>query len=995
MNRMRLAAALLLLGALIACQLPDLAFWKRSAETEPNPQALALGVLQEQTYVPLEVSFEDGFPVSLVGSIPVGGQDPVTQALTFLDSSPDLYYMNDPDFSLHFLRLNEGAQTDVVFYQAYRGIPVYAAEMVVSLDGSRVFSAAGKLLHGITMDIDPDLPWQRAESIARQELGMPEAIPVIGRPSLQVLDPHLLDPVRPSDPRLVWHVSFGSAMGDIAFVDAHTGELVFTHGLTHHFDYDLSDAHGHSAYHDCYAFTPQDKDIGDENGIFDDDYLNDQQALDAWRHGYDAYWFYFQRFNRMGYNNKDYELEIHIHTNIDDIGAYYEVCHCIDLKEGPIDYYTVAHEFTHGVIDFTSDFKYNNQPGALSDCFAYTMGSLAEYEKDGYSGEFRRIASHTIDHMDKYVPGSDDHGQVHANAWIPARAAYLIAHGGEHYGYNITGLGTGKMGDLFYATMISLPSHASFREMANAAVARGVSWVGNGSWTQEDVCQVRNAFVSVGILDYGDADCDGLPDIYETDADGDFIPDDVDNCPNASNPFQEDNDGDGQGDWCDPDDDNDGVPDFRDNCQWVANPNQANADSADGDRFGDACGDADYDNVLDAYDNCIFDPNPNQLDTDGDGMGNVCDPDDDNDQLSDVYDGCDLIPDPPHTDEDGDEVGDACDNCVTEYNPGQIDTDGDSQGDSCDPDDDNDGIPDGEDNCALVPNPGQIDLDFDGIGLQCDEDEQPLLLQEEFQGAFQGQPGSYFTITIPICGNNSSLLFLQGEAVLSSLPDEVAVWLTNQYGEMVAKPKQQTGTREITFDHAGGQDYLLTFSISPYLEEPLDVAFDLYSSCRPATGTSPEPESEEAGQAPATAEATVELEKEVPAPTITAVAPTHAAPTPTNSPEPLEDGWITGRVWKDQNANGIKDGNEDWYSGVTVQLGVGACGATGAGTMVTDSGGNFHFDGLVPGSYCVTVEIEQSCGTYSIPKTPTQKTITVSPGAGSDAGNFGFAPYIC
>ena len=28
-------------------------------------------------------------------------------------------------------------------------------------------------------------------------------------------------------------------------------------------------------------------------------------------------------------------------------------------------------------------------------------------------------------------------------------------------------------------------------------------------------------------------------------------------------------------------------------------------------------------------------------------------------------------------------------------------------------------------------------------------------------------------------------------------------------------------------------------------------------------------------------------------------------------------------------------------------------------------------------------------------KTPTQKTITVPPGAGADAGLFGFAPYIC
>lgn len=50
------------------------------------------------------------------------------------------------------------------------------------------------------------------------------------------------------------------------------------------------------------------------------------------------------------------------------------------------------------------------------------------------------------------------------------------------------------------------------------------------------------------------------------DSDLDGIPDETDNCPEASNPTQNDKDGDGAGNACDADDDNDGVVDSNDLC---------------------------------------------------------------------------------------------------------------------------------------------------------------------------------------------------------------------------------------------------------------------------------------------------------------------------------------------------------------------------------------------------------------------------------------------
>jgi hypothetical protein len=93
----------------------------------------------------------------------------------------------------------------------------------------------------------------------------------------------------------------------------------------------------------------------------------------------------------------------------------------------------------------------------------------------------------------------------------------------------------------------------------------------------------------------------------DTDAGGGCI---VDNCPEVFNPSQGDFDGDGFGDLCDSDADGDLVVNEQDNC-WLT-PNSDQTDS-DADSLGDVC------------DNCPDDSNPYQYDEDGDGIGDACD----------------------------------------------------------------------------------------------------------------------------------------------------------------------------------------------------------------------------------------------------------------------------------------------------------------------------------------------------------------------------------
>ncbi len=90
-----------------------------------------------------------------------------------------------------------------------------------------------------------------------------------------------------------------------------------------------------------------------------------------------------------------------------------------------------------------------------------------------------------------------------------------------------------------------------------------------------------------------------------------------------------------------PDTDRDGVLDFQDNCQRLYNPSQPDTDHDSGappyeavpisyrdpTTGGDSCDvDDDGDAVQDAGDNCPKVANKDQADTDGDGLGDLCDP---------------------------------------------------------------------------------------------------------------------------------------------------------------------------------------------------------------------------------------------------------------------------------------------------------------------------------------------------------------------------------
>ncbi|MCG8407535.1 MAG: thrombospondin type 3 repeat-containing protein [Phycisphaerales bacterium] len=78
---------------------------------------------------------------------------------------------------------------------------------------------------------------------------------------------------------------------------------------------------------------------------------------------------------------------------------------------------------------------------------------------------------------------------------------------------------------------------------------------------------------------------------------------------------------------------------------------------------GDPTGDCDGDGVQNSQDNCPDDSNPSQADFDGDGLGDVCDPDIDGDGVGNTADVCDDTPSGVTVDVDGASKGDINGDC--------------------------------------------------------------------------------------------------------------------------------------------------------------------------------------------------------------------------------------------------------------------------------------------------------------------------------------------
>jgi Zn-dependent metalloprotease len=284
----------------------------------------------------------------------------------------------------------------------------------------------------------------------------------------------------------------------------------------------------------------------DSDNVWTDGPAVDAHVFQGW-----VYDYYYKRFNRHGMDDRDLEVDAIVHPlarseanrQPPDVVATFinNAIYCCDglvlFGDGDARLFTflaggfdvVAHEWTHGVTDFTSELIYRDESGALNEAFSDIMAASMEFyyqpvgsgrdqadwliAEDVYvasPGYLRSLINPNAngkghpDHysLRRYIGTSTDDGGVHFNATIGTHAFYLAVAGGTNRvsGITVPGIGLGnieRMERIFYRAFTLLMGPGSrFSDARRATSQAAADLYGSGS---NERAQVELAWTAVGV----------------------------------------------------------------------------------------------------------------------------------------------------------------------------------------------------------------------------------------------------------------------------------------------------------------------------------------------------------------------------------------------------------------------------------------------------------------------------------------------------------------
>lgn len=249
------------------------------------------------------------------------------------------------------------------------------------------------------------------------------------------------------------------------------------------------------------------------------------EAFDGSGQTYD---FYLDVFGRNSLDDQGMTLKSSVHYGQDVPNAFWDGEQMLygDGDGTIFDRFTrsievIGHELTHGVVQYTANLVYADEPGALNESFSdvasvqieqWVRGQTVDQADWWIGGEIllpqvgaKGIRTFTADkafennaylgtdpqpkHMrDKYT-GPRDYGGVHINSGIPNHAFYLVATG-------LGGKSWERAGQIWYRALLRLSEKSSFQDAADATLAVAAELYGDDG---DEHKAVVSAWEQVGI----------------------------------------------------------------------------------------------------------------------------------------------------------------------------------------------------------------------------------------------------------------------------------------------------------------------------------------------------------------------------------------------------------------------------------------------------------------------------------------------------------------
>ena len=462
--------------------------------------------------------------------------------------------------------------------QFHRGVRVYGADVSQQEAGGQVVSIFGRLYDDI--DVDPTPRIERDAARAIVERGAGTLLGPRRQPELVVL------PLDDGRFVLAWRLR-AAAGSDVReyFIDANTGAVALefsvkkTQSAVGRATGVLGDSKKISVTPNAGRFladdslrppaittydlrgdynraldiingfvTPTINDIAsDTDNVWTDGATGDAHIYSGWTYDY-----YFKRFGRRGLDNADLAIRSIVHpVRRQDFDAVFDIVpdfflnaayygqglmvygvglppglllsgnQTVDFFSGALD--VVAHELTHGVTEYSANFVYRNESGALDEGFSDIMGTSIErfFQPEGSGlmhadyligedivrpGGIRSMSDPGAfgdpDHYSQRFTGSDDNGGVHINSGIVNQAFFLAVEGGANRtsGIVVQGVGGGsreQMERVFYRAFTQmLPASATFSMARAATIQSARDLFGAGSAAER---AVTGAWTAVGV----------------------------------------------------------------------------------------------------------------------------------------------------------------------------------------------------------------------------------------------------------------------------------------------------------------------------------------------------------------------------------------------------------------------------------------------------------------------------------------------------------------